>query len=329
MNWQRMSVSSVDKTDTLDKVNTKQIRQLLSVVLQAHLRRVQFIEQIYTDGAQNFRETLQFLVDLGWISERAGELHLAPSASTAGTWLQSDEDMRQAILAALIGLSSPYRLAVATYIRKFKVAGTELRRRPSLSERTLQRPLRDLLMDLRIVSYRASDETYILQDSAVPLYVWATNFVRPSSRHTYEALQRGREELGYAAELVVIDFERKRLGAQLAHRVEHVSAAQPFACYDIKSATVTEGQAVDRYIEVKAVSDGTFQFYWSKSEVDVAKVLRDNYYLYLLPYAVGRGFDIEALIMMPDPHRVLSTDSKTWEIEEDVLVCRRKPVSAG
>ena len=37
------------------------------------------------------------------------------------------------------------------------------------------------------------------------------------------------------------------------------------------------------YIEVKAVSPNTFTFYWSQREVDVAKVLGQHYYLYLLP----------------------------------------------
>jgi hypothetical protein len=133
--------------------------------------------------------------------------------------------------------------------------------------------------------------------------------------------------LGFSAELAVVEHERKRLGTELADLVEHISADQPYACYDIKSATVTAGQVADRYIEVKAVPEGTLQFYWSKSEVDVAKVLRDRYYLYLLPYAVNRGFDVGGLTVICDPHRTLTGDQNTWEIEEDVLVCRRKPVS--
>lgn len=133
--------------------------------------------------------------------------------------------------------------------------------------------------------------------------------------------------MGFAAELAVVAHERQRLGVGLAHLVEHISADQPYACYDVKSATVVEGQVVDRYIEVKAVPQETLQFYWSKSEVDAAKVLRDRYYLYLLPYTVKRGFDVGALTMICDPHRTLTGDQNTWEIEEDVLVCRRKHVS--
>jgi len=323
-----MSDSLGDKAGILSKVETKQVHRLLSVVLESRLRKVRFIEQRYAEGASNFPETLQFLRDIGWVAEHDDQLEVVPSRSTVSGWLQSDENIRQAILAALVAESSPYRRVLASYLSKFRVAGAEVKHRPSLSERTRQRPLRDLLMDLRVVSYRASDKTYVLEDSVAPIYVWATNFIRPTNRQTYAVLRRRREELGFAAELAVVDYERKRLGGVLAHLVEHISADQPYACYDIKSATVTEGQVVDRYIEVKAVPEGTLQFYWSRSEVDTARVLREKYYLYLIPFVLKRGFDFEAITVIRDPHSTLRTDPNAWEIEEDVLVCRRKLVSA-
>jgi hypothetical protein len=319
-----MSASLGDKVSILSRVETKRVHRLLTVVRDSRLRKQQFIEQRYSEGARNFAETLQFLRDIGWVVEHDDELEVVPSLSTVSGWLQSDENIRQALLAALIAEASPYRRVLASYLSKFRVAGAELKHRPSLSERTQQRPLRDLLMDLRVVSYRASDRTYLLEQSAASIYVWATNFVQPTNRQAYAGLQRRREELGFAAELVVIDYERKRVGSELAHLVEHISADQPYACYDIKSATVVEGQVVDRYIEVKAVPEDTLQFYWSRSEVDAAKILREKYYLYLIPFIVKRGFDADAITVIRDPHSTLSADPNAWEIEEDVLVCRRK-----
>lgn len=324
-----MSDSLGDKTGILSKVETKQVHRLLSVILESRLRKARFIEQRYAEGAPHFQETLRFLRDIGWIAERDDELELVPSLSTVADWLQSDEHIREAMLAGLVAESSPYRRVLASYLNKFGVTGAELKHRPSLSERTQQRPLRDLLMDLRAVSYRASDEAYVLEDAAAPIYVWATNFVRPRNPQAYAVLQRRREELGFAAELAVVDFERQRLGDTLAHLVEHVSADQPYACYDIKSATVNDGQVVDRYIEVKAVPERTLQFYWSRSEVDTATVLRARYYLYLVPFAMKSGFDVEAITIVCDPHSTLVGDPDAWEIEEDVLVCRRKSRNAA
>ncbi len=182
-----------------------------------------------------------------------------------------------------------------------------------------------MLIDLRAVSYEAANETYILEDFAAPTYFWAANLLRPKSADAYAASQRRREEVGFAAELAVIDYERDRLGDILAHRVEHVSADQPYACFDIKSATaLSDGQVVDRYIEVKAVPEATLQFYWSKAEVDAAKVLRTKYYLYLVPFVMKRGLDVDAVTIICDPSETLIGDVNAWEFETEVLVCRRK-----
>ena len=112
-------------------------------------------------------------------------------------------------------------------------------------------------------------------------------------------------------------------GPSLAHRVSHVSGELPFACFDIKSITVSGDEIVDRYIEVKAVPNESLQFYWSRVEVEAAKVLRERYYLYLVPYIVGRGFDISAVCIICNPQETL-LQNNGWKVEEDVFVCSRK-----
>ena len=322
-----MSDSSGDLVEILSKVDTKQICHLLSILSLAQIRKPEFIERTYLEQARHFAETLQFLTDISWIAQRDRELSMTESGLSACRLVGDDAAIRDAILTALIGNPSPYRHPVAQYIRCFKVDGPYLRHRPSLSERTREKPLRDFLMDLRSVSYSLLDEAYVLEDSVAPLYLWATNLVRPRSHKTFEEMQRRREELGFAAELAVLDYEKARVGGNLAAQVEHVSADQPFSCYDIKSLTVMAGQTVERYIEVKAVPVGSLQFYWSRSEIDAAQILRDRYFLYLLPYALGRGFDIEALLIVADPYRTLYGDHNNWEIEENVLVCRKRPAA--
>ena len=153
--------------------------------------------------------------------------------------------------------------------------------------------------------YRQVDDSYVLDEAAAPLYVWAINRSRTTSPSTFAQLQRRREELGYAAELVVLDFEKARLGSKFAGQIEHVSANAPFSCYDIRSITVDEGGVDERYIEVKAVDPDSMQFYWSKSEIDTATILRLRYYLYLLPYSHRGGFSTDALAIYCDPVRTL------------------------
>lgn len=106
-------------------------------------------------------------------------------------------------------------------------------------------------------------------------------------------------------------------------KVDHVSSVTPFASYDIKSVTVHGDTAEARYIEVKAVPSDSFQFYWTASEVEVSRLFRGRYFLYLLPVVEGRGFDPTRLMIVGDPWTSVRQNSDKWLIEENVIVCRR------
>jgi hypothetical protein len=324
MNWLPMSDSSDELSTVLGKVDTKKVCNLLAVIASSQIHEVGFIERRYTESARNFAETLAFLEQVSWITSLGGGLQLTPAAASAIEAIADERGIRSAILEAVISDTSPFRKVVAGYVSSFELEGPNLVRRPSLSERSRERPIRDFLMDLRCVGYRQSDDSYILDEAAAPLYIWAVNQSRTISLSTFAQLQRRREELGFAAEQVVLEYEKARLGSKFAERVEHISADSPFACYDIRSVTVDESGVQERYIEVKAVDPESLKFYWSKSEIDTAKVLRSRYFLYLLPYLQQGGFDTAALAIYCDPIRTLLSDRDRWDIEEDAVVCRKR-----
>jgi hypothetical protein len=179
-------------------------------------------------------------------------------------------------------------------------------------------------MDIGLVTYRAADDLYLLGEAGVELYVWARNLKLPTSRERFEKDSQQREELGFRAEVAAFEYEKKRVGAEWAGRVEHVSANIPFACYDIKSVTLREGKAVSRYIEVKAEPADSHQFFWTASEVEAARLLRTKYFLYLLPVTPGGGFDLKRMLIVQDPFISVYQNSERWLIEENVIVCRQR-----
>ncbi len=201
---------------------------------------------------------------------------------------------------------------------------TDLVHRPPISDRLDDSGLRNLLIDMRVVAYRAADDVYLLEEVGVELYVWAKDLQRPVSRKKFEADVKQKEELGSAAELAVLEYEKNRVGAQWLSKVEHVSARLPFACYDIKSVTLQDEGAVPRYIEVKAVAADSHQFYWTASEVEAARLLRAKYFLYLLPVVAGAGFDLARMMVVEDAYTSVYQNSQAWLIEENVIVCRRR-----
>lgn len=318
-----MSASSDKRLEIFAKLETKQIQCLLNILFQSTMHGKHYVETAYSERARNFIETLQFLKDMNWVKERHGELALTDAGSTAYAAVQDDGEIRKRLTEALITEMSPYRASLADYLLRFSLSGSNLAYRPTLSERLQQSPLRNFLMDIRTVTYRAADDSYLLEEGAADLYVWAINSRRSASKEMLRSDAERKEQLGFAAEIAVLGHERNRVGALWAHKVEHVSADSPFACYDIKSVTVQNDNEVPRYIEVKAVPPDSFQFYWTRSEVEVAQLLRSKYFLYLLPVSTSGVFDLRRILIVDDPYSTVYQNPETWQIEENVIVCRR------
>lgn len=95
-------------------------------------------------------------------------------------------------------------------------------------------------------------------------------------------LQELKDQYGAQAEEFVLGFEVSRLnGHPFSQRIRRISNFDVGAGYDIVSFDGLGSQAFDRFIEVKSFSNHQ-QFYWSKNEVRVAELKRNNYFLYLV-----------------------------------------------
>lgn len=311
--------------DILGRLETKQVQCFLSVLSESKMRHKQFIETSYSEQARNFHETLQFLKNIEWVREQEGELLLTSQGESARHQTHNDVEIRKKLTEAMIGKTCPYQEGLVDYVAQFTMAGGELVHRPPISDRLQESSLRNFLMDIGLVTYRRADDLYLLEESGVELYIWATNGRRSSSWKRFEADAQQKKELGSNAEFAALEYERRRVGTEWACRVEHVSAKNPFACYDIKSVTLCEGKAISRYIEVKAEPNDLHQFYWGVSEVEAARLLRAKYFLYLLPVATGGGFDLARMLIVQDPFISVYQNSQEWLIEENVIVCRQRP----
>ncbi len=318
-----MSASSDKRLELFSKLETKQVQCLLNILFQNTMREKHFVETAYNERARYFVETLQFLKNINWVNEQPDALALTVAGAAACAAAQDDGEIRQQLTEKLTSQGSPYRMDLADYLLQFSLSGSSLAYRPSLSDRLKQSPLRNFLMDIRAVTHRAADDTYLLEDGAVDMYVWAINFKRSTSKNLLKSDVERKEQLGLAAEIAILAYEIDRVGERWAYKVEHVAAGIPFACYDIKSVTVHGGDAVPRYIEVKAVPPDSYQFYWTRSEVEVAQLLSSKYFLYLLPVSTSGCFDLKRILIVDDPYSSVYQNSETWQIEENVIVCRR------
>jgi hypothetical protein len=319
-----MSASSNEQLAFPAKLVVKQVQGLLEVLSRAAMKGRQFIEYTYREHGHNFEATVNFMQGIGWARLDGDDIVLTPDGRTAASLCQDDLEIRKVLAERLARDDTPYQSLLACYFENFITTGAEIVYRPLISSRIKESPLRNFLMDLGLVTYRADGDSYVLAEAGVELFVWAKNFNRPTSRNKFEISTKQREELGYRAELSVLAFERDRVGSNWGHEVEHVSEKRPFASYDIKSVNVHDGKASPIYIEVKAVPIDSYQFYWTQGELQTAQLLKQKYYLYLVPVVDKGVFDLSGLLIVKDPYTNVFQNSGDWDIEQNVIVCRKR-----
>jgi len=90
--------------------------------------------------------------------------------------------------------------------------------------------------------------------------------------------------------------------------------------YDVLSFTESENKSgfSDRLIEVKAVSAIDFKFYWSRNEIETARIHGPNYFLYLIPVSKS-GFDLHKLKIIQNPFKRVYSAKKIWFRQEEVI----------
>ncbi|QXT62796.1 DUF3883 domain-containing protein [Tessaracoccus palaemonis] len=152
------------------------------------------------------------------------------------------------------------------------------------------------LMD-RFVSEKAAvpatDVVWGLHETAAPVvdFGLSVDRLRFPVRKDYVALEERNRSLGYAGELLVLDYERERLRRKnrhdLASRVEHVAQLKGDGLgFDIASFNATTGE--ERFIEVKTTRRGNrAPFYLSKNEVTFSSEEAPRFSLYRV-YAFDR-----------------------------------------
>lgn len=303
----------------------QQILTLLDVLQDSELKHREYIERRYLERAPRFEITLQFLTEIGAVQDDNSVLTSTPTIQVLSGHV-TRQNLAQVLINLIVCGENRFRSDVFGYIEQFRVTDGRAVHRPTVEQRSAESGVRNFLMELDVVSYDASENQYVLSAEYSALYA---NARCPSLSVSPAELQRSRQEkedIGLSAEIAVVSYERQRVGAQLADRVDHIARRNVAAGYDIRSISVVAGDRIlPRYIEVKAVPAGTFRFYWSSNEVRVAESFGSWYYLYLLPIDRGGTFNLEDLWIIRDPHSVVLGSVNEWIVERGVLVCSPMP----
>lgn len=101
---------------------------------------------------------------------------------------------------------------------------------------------------------------------------------RVSVKELEESLKQ-KEIYGEEAEKFVLSFEKNRLGNK---NIDWVAEYVVNAGYDIASFNNNEDNEFNRFIEVKSYEGEMPYFYWSRNEINIAKLYKDKYWVYLV-----------------------------------------------
>jgi len=312
-----MKESSARRTDAFEGLKWRHVLVLLSVLRESDYTQKGHIKKRYNARASRFTETLAFMTCLRAVKEKGGHLQASDILRA------DDEDEARFWLAErLFCFRNRYRTQIFRYLRRFCVEDGEPTFRPSPASRHRESHVRNFLMEIGVVHYDTSRDCYLIAPEHLALYAVSQDNANKQTPAIVRTANRAKESLGLAAEKVVVSYEQDRVGRGFADRVEHVALWNAAAGYDVRSVTIDEnGVVVPRYIEVKAVSASSLQFYWTRNEVLTAKLLSEWYYLYLLPAKTNGRFAINELKMIAHPHSAVLHAPNAWTVEPNVLRC--------
>ncbi len=235
--------------------------------------------------------------------------NISTQALCGGSWLQSSTARRF------------YWLHINEFLGHFESVEGKFEVLMDSERRRLFGGIRNLFLELEFLDHDLDKPRYWISPQYLAAFIDAKSISSTSPLELQDVL-RAREKLGHEAELEVLKFESARLRdcPGLAKRIKHVASENVGVGYDILSFTkkANPGGFSDRLIEVKAVSSIDFKFYWSRNEIETARVHGPNYFLYLVPVSKN-GFDMQKLKIIQNPFKKVYLDCESWLRQEELV----------
>jgi len=240
----------------------------------------------------NHEATIAFAVRLGLLTESSGDLILSDAGAE---FLELNQEKlydlshdQCRLLLRNCFLDGPLRSDTLEALRAFEPAFQDTSFRwSSVDNLPLQCPswLTDHLRELGLL--KITENGFEVTAEYVPT---VASFLEEGSGWSEDSFQRyleEKKEVGSLAEDIIVKYEKERL-AKKSHMVESrcvrcVSRLRVNAGYDVESFDgKTPHLNFNRFIEVKGSKGRGLRFFWSENEMQVARNLKDKYWIYYL-----------------------------------------------
>ncbi len=182
---------------------------------------------------------------------------------------------------------------------------------------------RNVLLEGGAMRLRHSTESYSVSNWFLSDFI-RTIYTNGPSPNELQDQKRDQADIGLAAELEVMDFERRMVGDKDANMVVHVALENAAAGFDIASIrrAGSKNEILVRLIEVKAVSPRDWGFFFTRNEIQIAKKNGSSYFLYLVPVRNGKP-RIDEVCSIKNPVNKLMNE-QAWRIEQGAWKVRKR-----
>ena len=314
-------------TVEFEKISVQHILVFSEIVNESSLLQKEFIEKTYLRNATHFDETVKFLQELGLIETKENKVALKPKYEEFLIGLKEDprpeEKVKKFIIDYFVSRKASFSEYLNEFFSQFHFKNKQYEFAPSAFQRLKYSGLRNFLIDLEFMYLDSTETKYIIAETYSPTFAAfkQSNQVSPEE---FLRLQQRKDEIGKAAEIQIIKYEKERLSKypDLVKKIEHTALRDVSAGYDIKSfdgKLGEDGNPIQRYIEVKAVSSQDYGFYWTRNEIEKSEYYNQDYYLYLLPVVGKNAFDLKALKIIKDPYSNIYKQGSEWARTCEVL----------
>lgn len=303
-----------------EKIKLSQLHTLCNTLSDAEVRNVSNIKRKYLERALSFDETLSLLEDLKIVRNNSGELIPSKTFSLSHNSL---DEFKKNLIPILLSSNGDVSDELRNFLLNFRTENNKTFFKATELQKIKYSDIRNLLLELEFISAGLDNVTYYINPDFSNLFVKQFS-KRKLSPDSLKKKQAEIESLGLIAEKAVIDYELKRLTniCILPSEIEHTSQVNVLAGYDIKSFENyldNNSKRIDRYVEVKAVSVEDYKFYWSRNEMEIAKVFGETYYLYLLPVILNNTFDFDKMIIKRNPFKTVYSNEQEWLKQEESI----------
>ena len=309
-------------------ISYKQIKTLLSIIYNANDKTLERLQILYRQKGLRFEQTLKFAKGMKLIDVRNGKVK---NTKLIETLIKEDslkdEQLKPLLVNLMLNSENIFKKEIKGYLDNFKFYKTGYKYNPPTNERIKYRGIRNFLLELGLITYHLNSRIYTLAPN------YTTSFVEGKkdtvvSPEQLKVVLRKKDELGKAAEKAVLDYEKDRLSdyPELVEEIEYIAQKNVMAGYDIKSFERKVGEKMikqERFIEVKTVTNNNISFYWTRNEIEKAKLYGPKYFLYLMPVFVDRKFDIKGLTIIPNAYKEVFVN-KNWERQTENYLFTKK-----